>query len=61
MLLIAGRDPAVRLVGLTLQLLAALTLPHIFLEASLTRSGRFAARCRLQRLLSSTKLEPLKD
>lgn len=36
-------DPAVRLVGLTLQLLAALTLPHMLLEAGLTRMDRFAA------------------
>jgi hypothetical protein len=56
-----GRDPAVWLMSLTLQLLATLTLPHMHLEAWLTRRVRFAAKYRLQRLLSSTNLEPLED
>jgi hypothetical protein len=39
-----GRDPAVWLMSLALQLLATLTVPHMYLEAWLTRRVRFAAK-----------------
>lgn len=46
-----GRDPAVWLMSLALQLLATLTLLHMHLEAWLTRRVHFAGKYRLQRLL----------